>query len=34
MEELARLQQFIDPPATKVVYLENSQSGTVAMNKK
>ena len=34
MEELARLQQFIDPPATKVVYLENAQSGTVAMNKK
>jgi hypothetical protein len=34
MEELARLQQFIDPPAAKVVYLENSQSGTVAMNKK
>ena len=34
MEELARMQQFIDPPATKVVYLENAQSGTVAMNKK
>jgi hypothetical protein len=34
MEELARMQQFIDPPAQKVVYLENSQSGTVAMNKK
>jgi hypothetical protein len=34
MEELARLQQFIDPPAQKVVYLENAQAGTVAMNKK
>ena len=34
MEELARLQEFIDPPAQKVVYLENAQSGTVAMNKK
>jgi hypothetical protein len=33
MEELARLQQFIDPPAQKVVYLENPQAGTVAMNK-
>jgi hypothetical protein len=34
MEELARDQQFIDPPAQKVVYLENAQAGTVAMNKK
>ena len=34
MEELARMQQFIDPPAQKVVYLENAQSGTVAMNQK
>ena len=34
MEELARMQQFIDPPAQKVVYLENAQAGTVAMNKK
>src|SRR5580698_8437704 len=34
MEELARIQQFIDPPATKVVYLENAQAGTVAMNEK
>ena len=34
MEELARIQQFIDPPAQKVVYLDNAQSGTVAMNKK
>jgi hypothetical protein len=34
MEELAKMQQFIDPPAQKVVYLETQQSGTVAMNKK
>ena len=34
MEELAKDQQFIDPPAQKVVYLENAQAGTVAMNKK
>jgi hypothetical protein len=34
MEELARIQQFIDPPAQKVVYLETAQSGTVAMNQK
>jgi hypothetical protein len=34
MEELARQQEFIDPPAQKVVYLENAQAGTVAMNKK
>jgi hypothetical protein len=34
MEQLAREQEFIDPPAQKVVYLENAQAGTVAMNKK
>jgi hypothetical protein len=34
MEQLAKEQQFIDPPAQKVVYLENAQSGTVAMNQK
>jgi hypothetical protein len=34
MEELARMQQFIDPPAAKVLYLENAQAGTVAMNSK
>jgi hypothetical protein len=34
MAELARIQEFIDPPAQKVVYLENAQAGTVAMNKK
>ena len=32
MEELARLQQFIDPPSQKVVYLD-SKSGSLAMNK-
>jgi hypothetical protein len=32
MEQLARDQQFVDPPSQKVVYLE-SQRGTVAMNK-
>lgn len=31
MEELARVQQFIDPPAEKVVYLEN-KAGSLAMN--
>ena len=34
MEELARIQEFIDPPAQRVVYLESAQAGTVAMNKK
>jgi hypothetical protein len=32
MEELARLQQFIDPAPTKVVYLDNN--GSLALNKK
>ena len=32
MEELAKQQQFIDPPAQKVVYLE--KSGSLALNKK
>ncbi len=31
MEELAREQQFIDPPAQKVVYLD-SKGGSLAMN--
>src|SRR5579863_7024744 len=31
MEELARLQQFIDPPSQKVVYLDN-RGGSLAMN--
>jgi hypothetical protein len=33
MEELARVQQFIDPPSTKVVYLDD-RAGSLAMNKK
>jgi hypothetical protein len=33
MEELARMQQFIDPPSQKVVYLE-PKTGSLAMNKK
>jgi hypothetical protein len=32
MEELARMQQFIDPPSQKVVYLD-SRGGSLAMNK-
>ncbi len=32
MEELARLQQFIDPAPAKVVYLDNN--GSLALNKK
>jgi uncharacterized protein HemX len=31
MEELARIQQFIDPPSAKVVYLD-SKNGSLAMN--
>ena len=31
MEELARMQQFIDPPSQKVVYLD-SKAGSLAMN--
>lgn len=33
MEDLAKQQQFIDPPAAKVQYLEGSQ-GSLAMNRK
>jgi hypothetical protein len=34
MEQLAKEQQFIDPPAQKVVYLDtNSRNGSLAMNK-
>lgn len=33
IEELAREQQFVDPPAAKVLYLEGSQ-GSLAMNQK
>jgi hypothetical protein len=32
MEELARMQQFIDPPSQNVVYLD-SKNGSLAMNK-
>jgi hypothetical protein len=31
MEELARIQQFIDPPSAKVVYLD-TKTGSLAMN--
>jgi hypothetical protein len=34
MEELAKEQQFIDPPSAKVVYLENGRNGSLAMNEK
>ena len=33
MEELARLQQFIDPPSQRVVYLDN-RGESLAMNQK
>jgi hypothetical protein len=33
MEQLARDQEFIDPPSQKVIYLD-SRGGTVAMNQK
>ena len=33
MEDLARQQQFIDPPAAKVQYLDGAQ-GSLAMNRK
>ena len=33
MEQLAKEQQFIDPPAQKVVYLDNTRNGSLAMNK-
>src|SRR5258708_10087612 len=33
MEELARMQQFIDPPSQKVVYLDTRHRGSLAMNK-
>jgi len=34
MEELARMQMFIDPPAAKVVYLDSKNGGSLAMNQK
>ena len=33
MEQLAKEQQFIDPPAQKVVYLDTNRGGSLAMNK-
>ncbi|HUA84381.1 MAG TPA: hypothetical protein VMB85_11020 [Bryobacteraceae bacterium] len=33
MEQLAKEQQFIDPPAQKVVYLDPARNGSLAMNK-
>ncbi|HLW75861.1 MAG TPA: hypothetical protein VKS01_02730 [Bryobacteraceae bacterium] len=33
MEELAKMQQFIDPPSQKVIYLDN-RGGSLAMNQK
>jgi hypothetical protein len=33
MEQLAKEQQFIDPPAQKVVYLDNTRNGSLAMVK-
>jgi hypothetical protein len=32
MEELARIQQFVDPEAQKVVYLDSKNGSAVAMN--
>ena len=34
MEELARIQQFVDPEPQKVVYLESNKGGSLAMNTK
>ena len=34
MEELARIQQFVDPEPQKVVYLESNKAGSLAMNTK
>ena len=34
MEELARMQQFVDPEAQKVVYLDSKDGSAVAMNGK
>ena len=33
MEELAREQQFVDPAPQKVVYLDNHDGGSLALNK-
>jgi len=34
MEELARIQQFIDPAPQKVVYLDSKDGSSLALNKK
>ena len=34
MEELARIQQFIDPEPQKVVYLDSKDGSSLALNKK
>jgi hypothetical protein len=34
MEELARMQQFIDPEPQKVVYLDSKDGSSLALNKK
>jgi hypothetical protein len=34
MEELARIQQFIDPAPQAVVYLQDQSGGSLALNKK
>ena len=34
MEELARIQQFIDPAPQKVVYLDSDKGGSLAMNQR
>lgn len=33
LEELARMQSFVDPAPQRVVYLEGEKSGSLAMNK-
>jgi len=34
MEELARIQQFIDPAPQKLVYLDSKDGSSLALNKK
>jgi hypothetical protein len=34
MEELARIQRFVDPEPQKVVYLDSEKDGSLAMNQK
>jgi hypothetical protein len=33
LEELARIQQFVDPPAARVIYLD-PKAGSLALNAK